>query len=131
MDSNFHGLPPLKRFRLIQQQQQQQRDTAVSPSRLPAKKRKESRISPSFPEPTHSATTYCLPAKKRVWALLPDFIADVSLHQPDFIADEAVTISLPFDLNSPASEEEIPLVDGTNESLTNASQDEKDRKSVV
>ncbi|XP_023887067.1 uncharacterized protein LOC111999180 isoform X2 [Quercus suber] len=136
MDSNFHGLPPLKRFRLIQQQQ---RDTAVSPSRLPAKKRKESRILPSFPEPTHTATTYCLPAKKRVWALLPDFIADVSLqakkgvgsHQPDFIADEAVTISLPFDLNSPASEEEIPLVDGTNESLTNASQDENEDDGIV
>jgi NuA3 HAT complex component NTO1 len=97
MDSDFHGLPPLKRFRLMQQQQT---ETAVASSCLPAKKRKESRDSPFFPEPT--ATTYSLPAKKRVWAFQPN---------------EAVTALPPFDLNveykeeAKAKKEEIPLVD--------------------
>ncbi|KAF7836603.1 protein Jade-1 [Senna tora] len=87
MDSQFHGLPPLKRLRLIQQQrelqdQQQQEEeyecSVVScSSTLPAKKRKESRDS------TFSSNAYSLPAKKRVWALQPDFASDLALSPID------------------------------------------------
>lgn len=81
MDSDFQALPPLKRYRLLQQQelqkQQQTQNTLLhtpkpntpSPSRLPAKKRKQS-LSPPSP-PQHSS--YSLPAKKRVWAIKPHF----------------------------------------------------------
>jgi NuA3 HAT complex component NTO1 len=107
MDSKFHGhLPPLKRFRLRQLQQEEEeeelqcRDRAVASSRLPAKKRKESRDPPLAV--TGTATAYCLPAKKRVWALQPDFFA----HKP---------ASPPLDLNveykpPPAFEEETEAV---------------------
>jgi len=107
MDSKFHGhLPPLKRFRLRQLQQEEEeeelqcRDRAVASSRLPAKKRKESRDPPLAV--TGTATAYCLPAKKRVWALQPDFFA----HKP---------ASPPLDLNveykpPPAFEEETKAV---------------------
>lgn len=81
MDSKFHGLqlPPQKRFRLYHQQQQPERQrfdsAAVAPISLPAKKRKESRDPPVVLHPVANvaaATTYCLPAKKRVWAVRPD-----------------------------------------------------------
>ncbi|XP_010272664.1 PREDICTED: protein Jade-1 [Nelumbo nucifera] len=64
MGNCFHDLPPLKRFKLLQQQE----DESPSSFHLPAKKRKESWDPP--PNPTTS-TTYCLPAKKRVCALQP------------------------------------------------------------
>ncbi|KAL4279109.1 hypothetical protein GQ457_03G024820 [Hibiscus cannabinus] len=87
MDSRSRVLPPLKRFRLLQQQQQQQqaRDDEFNGSnanmfRLPAKKRKESRD-----VPVGETTSYCLPAKKRIWAFQPDFDSGKPL--------------LPFDLN--------------------------------
>ncbi|XP_058090295.1 uncharacterized protein LOC131236836 [Magnolia sinica] len=60
MENTNHGLPPLKRFKLLQQTT----SAAAATSFLPAKKRIESRGPP---------TAYCLPAKKRVWALQPDF----------------------------------------------------------
>ncbi|KAF3442335.1 hypothetical protein FNV43_RR16251 [Rhamnella rubrinervis] len=82
MDSKFNGfqLPPHKRFRLFQQQHQQSErqrfeDTVGAPFSLPAKKRKESRDPPVVFDPmaaVAAATSYCLPAKKRVWALRPD-----------------------------------------------------------
>ncbi|XP_059664640.1 uncharacterized protein LOC132310486 [Cornus florida] len=84
----FHGLPPLKRFRLMQQGEARgHQDDTVTSSRLPAKKRKESRDlpPPSLSSTTAATTTYCLPAKKRVWAL-----------QPDLISDNPIS---PFDLN--------------------------------
>ncbi|KDP47178.1 hypothetical protein JCGZ_25687 [Jatropha curcas] len=70
MDPKFQSLPPLKRFRLLQQQHQLEENKENQPIslQLPAKKRKESRH-PLLPEPT--TTSYCLPAKKRVWALQP------------------------------------------------------------
>ncbi|EEF31145.1 mixed-lineage leukemia protein, putative [Ricinus communis] len=90
MDTKFQALPPLKRLRLLQQQQQQEEEVeenkeneTIISLQLPAKKRKESRY-PLLPEPT---TTYCLPAKKRVWAF-----------QPDFISGNGDPLS-PFDLN--------------------------------
>ncbi|KAJ7981905.1 histone-lysine N-methyltransferase ATX1 [Quillaja saponaria] len=101
MDARFHGLPPLKRFRLMQQQQALE-EAAVFSSPLPAKKRKETRESIFLPEPTlpASASSYSLPAKKRVWAL-----------QPDFFCDQIVS---PIDLNvkyEPPFEEEIKAAD--------------------
>ncbi|XP_044507771.1 protein Jade-1-like [Mangifera indica] len=74
MATNFEALPPLKRFRLMQQReghQQNQQSTFC----LPAKKRKL----PQFQcesEVTLSTATYSLPAKKRVWALQPDLVSD-------------------------------------------------------
>ncbi|KAL6205924.1 hypothetical protein ACLB2K_023176 [Fragaria x ananassa] len=77
MDPQFHGLPPLKRFRLMQQHNHNHhRDYVVSPI-LPAKKRKETRDQPIPPDPIPAAfavNTYSLPAKKRVWALPPDLV---------------------------------------------------------
>ncbi|XVE63286.1 hypothetical protein DITRI_Ditri07aG0007600 [Diplodiscus trichospermus] len=83
MDSRFQVLPPVKRFRLLQQQREQEGEfnsSKANPFRLPAKKRKDSRD-----HPVDETTTYCLPAKKRIWALQPDFVSGKPL--------------LPFDLN--------------------------------
>ena len=72
MDAKFHALPPLKRLRILQQQEKEQErhlDGPITSTCLPAKKRKESR------EPTAAAASLgvcCLPAKKRVWAVNPD-----------------------------------------------------------
>lgn len=86
MDAKFRALPPGKRFRAMQQHQQQlnqqvhRRDQEnIDPSSLtrplPAKKRKESRHIPIPSEnpfaPCAAPDTYCLPAKKRVWAFPP------------------------------------------------------------
>ncbi|CAA3015534.1 Jade-1 [Olea europaea subsp. europaea] len=79
MEGRFHGLPPLKRFRLMQQELeennidnfQESKDNPMTPLCLPAKKRKESRDSPPFlPSPT-AINGYRLPAKKRVYAIQP------------------------------------------------------------
>ncbi|XP_057460543.1 uncharacterized protein LOC130751036 [Actinidia eriantha] len=83
MESKFHGLPPLKRFRLMHQEQEDQENhnNGLSSSCLPAKKRKQSRDFPALvPE-----SGFCLPAKKRVWAL-----------QPDLVQNKPIS---PFDLN--------------------------------
>ncbi|XP_030443187.1 uncharacterized protein LOC115665435 [Syzygium oleosum] len=71
---NYQGLPPLKRFTLLRQRQNQENANPASDSLpLPAKKRKESRhLAPLSPDLAGRATTYCLPTKKRVWALDPD-----------------------------------------------------------
>ncbi|PRQ30868.1 putative chromatin regulator PHD family [Rosa chinensis] len=85
MDPHFHGLPPLKRFRLMQQQQSQHRPDVVLPI-LPAKKRKETREKPILPGPTPAAfavSTYSLPAKKRVWALPPDLVPEKPVSELD------------------------------------------------
>ncbi|KAI3466013.1 hypothetical protein Pfo_022676 [Paulownia fortunei] len=83
MESNFHGLPPLKRFRLIQQQEEQNEENipsmkypestenSMTPLCLPAKKRKACRDSPPLPPISTTSTTFCLPAKKRIWAVQP------------------------------------------------------------
>ncbi|XP_042480260.1 protein Jade-1 [Macadamia integrifolia] len=65
MEGSIRGLPPLKRFKLLQQQED---ESGHSSSRLPAKKRKESWDPPILPSTTVSC---CLPAKKRVWAPQP------------------------------------------------------------
>ncbi|KAB1216378.1 NuA3 HAT complex component NTO1 [Morella rubra] len=129
MDSKFHGLPPLKRFILMQQEeeQQQDRDTAVSSSRLPAKKRKESRDPPLFfHEPvatTGVVTTYCLPAKKRVWALQPDFLPDNALS-PLFDLNVEFKQGPGFEEETEAvKKEEVPIANSTNQSLPNISQE--------
>ncbi|KAI3509720.1 hypothetical protein L1887_25242 [Cichorium endivia] len=79
MENKLHSLPPHKRFRLTQQETPtinlQNSNSAIF-SNLPAKKRKESRDPPLFPTnvDTVAATTYCLPAKKRICALHPNFL---------------------------------------------------------
>ncbi|KAL3636944.1 hypothetical protein CASFOL_019243 [Castilleja foliolosa] len=91
----LNPLPPLKRFRLMQQQSKQN-DNANNPSTinpenstthfcLPAKKRKDP------PPPT---TTFCLPAKKRIWAFQPPLF-DLNLdyepsdtHEPEIHPEE-------------------------------------------
>ncbi|XP_020215033.2 lysine-specific demethylase 4B isoform X2 [Cajanus cajan] len=63
--TSLNDLPPLKRLRLMQQQEH---DFESSP--LPTKKRKESRTQ-STPSPTRTFYNHSLPAKKRVWAPQP------------------------------------------------------------
>ncbi|KAJ6423530.1 hypothetical protein OIU84_024486 [Salix udensis] len=82
MDTKFQALPPLKRHRLLQQQQQQENKENVPIAlQLPAKKRKESRnplLADAAPQVTTTAA-YCLPTKKRVWALHPDLVSGGAL----------------------------------------------------
>ncbi|KAE8713611.1 hypothetical protein F3Y22_tig00110206pilonHSYRG00195 [Hibiscus syriacus] len=63
MDSRFQVLPPLKRFRLLQQQGRDDEfnGTKANSFCLPTKKRKE-----SIDVPVGETTTCCLPAKKRI-----------------------------------------------------------------
>lgn len=74
---NYQRLPPLKRFTLLRQRQDQENAGPASSSLpLPAKKRQESRrLTPLPPDPAPrpaAAAAYCLPTKKRVWAPDPD-----------------------------------------------------------
>ncbi|XP_043699247.1 protein Jade-1 [Telopea speciosissima] len=104
MESSIHGLPLLKRFKLLQQQED---ESTHSSSRLPAKKRKDSWDPPILPSNTVSC---CLPAKKRVWALQP-------LSPQKF--------SSPFDLNveyKPSPEKKQSTV--VAESEENAAKDD-------
>ncbi|XP_050231143.1 uncharacterized protein LOC126680131 [Mercurialis annua] len=89
--AKFQALPPLKRLRLLQQQNELENNKENEPItsfQLPAKKRKQSRHSLS-PEKSLAAasvggrpTTYSLPAKKRIWAFNPDFISDSNPFSP-------------------------------------------------
>lgn len=81
---NLKDLPPLKRFRLIQQQQE------LEFKFLPAKKRKHFTIDSSPPP------TYSLPAKKRVSAFRP---FDLNLEYPFSEADELAQIDQPHGKN--------------------------------
>ncbi|XP_077242120.1 RING/FYVE/PHD zinc finger superfamily protein [Tasmannia lanceolata] len=63
MEGQFHGLPPLKRFKLLHQNTEKSQ-SHLKAHCLPAKKRIEPRNLPT-------TTTYCLPAKKRIWAPPP------------------------------------------------------------
>ncbi|GKV47899.1 hypothetical protein SLEP1_g54749 [Rubroshorea leprosula] len=120
MDADFQDLPPLKRFRLLQQRQESDATGSVS-SCLPAKKRKESR---DLPVPDAAVRTYCLPAKKRVWAIQPDWISGKPLS--------------PLDLNVEYKEEEeeekrkIPPPMSTKEGIgSNGGDDKQNESSLV
>lgn len=84
MANSFNGLPPHKRFRLMHQEK-----PAIDhiENRLPAKKRKESRHPSPFPTNLDAvaatATTYCLPAKKRITAVHPNFLPEKPLSSFD------------------------------------------------
>ncbi|KAM1271563.1 hypothetical protein ACFX2I_032470 [Malus domestica] len=81
MDQRFHGLPHFKRFRLMQQKY-----AILSPSRLPAKKRKTPRNQLVLLDPTASVatgSTYSLPTKKRVWAFQPNLFTEEPLSTLD------------------------------------------------
>lgn len=86
MGNKLHELPPLKRYRLIQQEEKLTQNTHPNhlnfpaPSCLPAKKRKESRNLLPI-DPISNTATYSLPAKKRVWAIQP-FDLNIEYHQP-------------------------------------------------
>ncbi|KAK4255976.1 hypothetical protein QN277_008899 [Acacia crassicarpa] len=125
MDPDYHGLPPLKRFRLIQQQQELQNQqphhnhktnderAGDSCSTLPAKKRKESRDSIFLSDSpvSVSVNTYSLPAKKRVWALQPDFASDVGVSSIDLNVEYKPSIEEEVkSVNNEPSNSEIPLV---------------------
>ncbi|MQL89563.1 hypothetical protein Taro_022150 [Colocasia esculenta] len=72
MANSFHGLPPSKRFKLLQQRESRVPCGLPPAACLPAKKRIETHrrggLPPPLPPP---ATSCCLPAKKRVWAPHP------------------------------------------------------------
>ncbi|GAV60672.1 PHD domain-containing protein/zf-HC5HC2H_2 domain-containing protein [Cephalotus follicularis] len=132
MDHKLEALPPLKRFRVLQRQQQQTVDqntakAATTSLRLPAKKRKESRET--------TTTTYCLPAKKRVWAFQPEdiFIGDVD-NDNNKKPPLSPLIDLNIDYNPCFNEDkEIPLAngDGDNESNESNQQEEDNHVAVV
>ncbi|KAK3020121.1 hypothetical protein RJ639_005259 [Escallonia herrerae] len=111
MENKFHSLPPLKRFRVMQQHEHHHEETqinTVSPPCLPAKKRKRPPCPPPSPPPpftpnSSTTTTYCLPAKKRIWAFQPQ------------------TYNSPFDLNI----EYNPLFDEEKDDISN--QEERKR----
>ncbi|XP_010552146.1 PREDICTED: protein Jade-1-like isoform X2 [Tarenaya hassleriana] len=77
MDPKLRSLPPLKRLRLLQIEQeceQRRAESVIKSSQLPAKKRKEARG--EYDNGENSGPTYlCLPAKKRVWAIGPDLLS--------------------------------------------------------
>ncbi|CAJ1978441.1 unnamed protein product [Sphenostylis stenocarpa] len=85
----LNDLPPLKRLRLIQQQQQQHLNHCHHSSPLPAKKRKESRTIHNF----------SLPAKKRVWAPQPQSPPSPNDTVPPFETSPSTDADPPFDLN--------------------------------
>ncbi|KAM6584986.1 hypothetical protein CsatB_011988 [Cannabis sativa] len=91
MDSELHGLPPHKRFRLIHQQQKL-RDQLImaAPLSLPAKKRKETRDPPHLLPNSYDVagdSAYSLPAKKRVCALPPDIFLERRVSSFDLNAE--------------------------------------------
>ncbi|KAI3769385.1 hypothetical protein L6452_00487 [Arctium lappa] len=96
MANNFQVLPPHKRFRLMHQEK-----PAIdhNENRLPAKKRKESRLPLPFAATT---TAYCLPAKKRITALHPNFLPEKPISSFD--------LNLEYD---PKSDENISSVSET------------------
>ncbi|CAN0925438.1 Protein Jade-1 [Linum grandiflorum] len=82
---HFQTLPPLKRFRLLHQHQQDQHPGGnkehipppmPSTQLLPSKKRIESRNQPLPIPPPPVAVAYSLPTKKRVWAFQPPDLDD-------------------------------------------------------
>ncbi|KAK4796906.1 hypothetical protein SAY86_029232 [Trapa natans] len=74
--SKLRSLPPAKRFSAMQRilDKENARPPSDSPHvPLPTKKRKESRyFDKSVLSESCNTSTYCLPAKKRVWAIQPD-----------------------------------------------------------
>ncbi|XP_028755393.1 protein Jade-1-like isoform X2 [Neltuma alba] len=156
MDTNYHGLPPLKRFRLIQQQQElqnqqrhhnhgrktQDEGASVSGSTLPAKKRKESRDSTFLSDSAVSVcvNTYSLPAKKRVWALQPDFGSDVGVSSIDLNVEYKPSIEEEVkSIDDEANDTEIPPVansldvenENENEIQNTEDVDEDDEDGIV
>lgn len=118
---NYQGLPPLKRFTLLQQRRNQENtDPASNSLPLPAKKRKESRhLTPLSSDLADRTTSYCLPAKKRVWALAPDLEPLLPLdlnaeYKPCFpeVGSEAVKerASQTKKINEEDGDKEQPLV---------------------
>ncbi|VFQ80764.1 unnamed protein product [Cuscuta campestris] len=78
MAGKLQGLPPLKRFILMQKHQENGPDS----SNLPAKKRK---LGKALQPDSLPSTTCCLPAKKRVWAIQP---LDLNVQYNPVIEDE-------------------------------------------
>ncbi|KAK6230823.1 hypothetical protein QUC31_002341 [Theobroma cacao] len=101
MDIRFQALPPVKRFRLMQQQNQEEEEfnsSKASSFCLPAKKRKESRD-----PPVAETTTYCLPAKKRIWALQPDFLSGKPLFSFDLNVEYEKEVEIEENKRNPIS----------------------------
>ncbi|KAM1159385.1 hypothetical protein ACFX19_033132 [Malus domestica] len=90
MDQRFHGLPHFKRFILMQQKY-----ALLTPSCLPAKKRKTPRNQLVLLDPTAStaaSSIYSLPYKKRVCAFQPDLFTE----EPFLTLDLNVEYKSPF-----------------------------------
>ncbi|XP_068669396.1 uncharacterized protein [Aristolochia californica] len=114
MENGFHGLPPLKRFKLLQQSPP--RDTPQS--FLPAKKRIESR---------HESinTTCCLPAKKRIWAPEPAlFLFEIAGEELGLNSPVKKKASEIPDLNEPT--QKIPVKAEEEEDCSVAENEEED-----
>ncbi|KAJ8898584.1 hypothetical protein K2173_001481 [Erythroxylum novogranatense] len=136
MDSQFQALPPLKRFSLLQKHQpvEDDKENAHMTLHLPTKKRKESR-SQAFPDPTTISTAYCLPAKKRVWALQSDLVSGKPLlpldlnveYKPCFDEEQkGVSANLFVETRRPDNEEKTPLAGSDEQSFGTPREERKE-----
>ncbi|XWS10829.1 hypothetical protein CRYUN_Cryun38cG0031700 [Craigia yunnanensis] len=145
MDTRFQVLPPVKRFRLLQQQQEQEEfnNSKANSFRFPAKKRKESR-DPIVGE----TTTYCLPAKKRIWALQPDFVSGKPLLPFDLNVEYEKEVEIEENENNPIStspkkcifdaqkeileeSKKIPLEKGLKKCIKNRQEEEENKENEI
>ncbi|XP_022718056.1 protein Jade-1 [Durio zibethinus] len=99
MDTRFQVLPPVKRFRLLQQQEEEFNNSKANRFCLPAKKRKESRV-----PPVGETTACCLPAKKRIWAWQPDFVSGKPLFPFDLNVEYETEVETVENKKNPISE---------------------------
>ncbi|KAH6764173.1 RING/FYVE/PHD zinc finger superfamily protein [Perilla frutescens var. hirtella] len=144
MESKLNRLPPLKRFRLMQQHQQQTdehyskkitENSMSTPSCLPAKKRKESRDSPSPPPAPifAAATALCLPAKKRIWAFQPfDLDLDLNLeYKPPSNDESAQTLIQADGINNEEEKNQVGEDSETREDSGADGNDDDDDDGIV
>ncbi|KAJ6724669.1 hypothetical protein OIU85_022576 [Salix viminalis] len=131
MDTKFQASAPLERHTLLKQQQQQQhqehKENAFS-SQLPAKKRKESR-NPLLVDADPKVITgaaYCLPTKKRVWALHPDLVSGKPLSPLIDLNVEYIPSSSNEGVEADEENEKTPLpITTINKSIDSLKQEEK------
>ncbi|KAJ6776162.1 PHD FINGER PROTEINS [Salix koriyanagi] len=132
MDTKFQALPPLKRHRLLQQQQQQENKENVPIAlQLPAKKRKESRnplLADAAPQVTTTAA-YCLPTKKRVWALHPDLVSGKPLSP--FNLNVEYIPSFNEEIKTNDENKKIPLAIVTDKSIESEQEGLKKEKQAT
>uniref|UniRef100_A0A6N2KM43 PHD-type domain-containing protein n=2 Tax=Salix viminalis TaxID=40686 RepID=A0A6N2KM43_SALVM len=130
MDTKSQASAPLKRHTLLKQQQQRQENEENIPfsSQLPTKKRKDSRNSLlADADPTViTGAAYCLPTKKRVWALHPDLVSGKPLSPLIDLNVEYIPSSSNEEVEADEENEKTPLpITTINKSIDSLKQEEK------